>query len=85
MEQRGTYAAVRDAQTMCALGTEQSSSDAATKDVQIVLSKEESALGMEQRGNHTYAAAKDVRIKFRKEECAEGTDQRSSNAAVKDV
>ena len=43
--------------------------NAAKKDVQIKLSKEACAVGMEERG---YAATKDVQIKLGKEECAGG-------------
>ena len=49
---------------------EQRSNDAAVKDVQIMSSKEECALGMEQRSSQSYAAAKDAQTMLRKEECA---------------
>ena len=43
------------------------------KDAQIMLLKEEYALGMEQRSSD--AAAKDVQIKPIKEECVSGMEQ----------
>jgi len=54
----------------------QRSNYAAVKDVQIESSKEEFALGMEQRWNANYAAWKDAQSKLRKEECALGMGQR---------
>ena len=47
---------------------EQRSNDAAVKDAQMVLSKEECVSGMVQRLN--YVAAKDVQTKSSEEECA---------------
>ena len=51
----------------------QKSSDAAAKDVQIKLRREECALGMEQSARN--AAAKDAPTKLRGEECARGMEQ----------
>ena len=49
----------------------------------LLLSKEDCALGTEQRLNDV--AVKDAQIKFRKEACALGMGQMSNDAAVKDV
>jgi len=46
----------------------QKSNDAAEKDVQIDLTQEEYASGMEQRSS--YAVVKVAQIKLRKEDCA---------------
>eukprot|EP00986_Skeletonema_menzelii_P010681 scaffold5301_cov51-Skeletonema_menzelii.AAC.2 len=62
---------------------EQSANYAAAKDVQIMSSKEECALGMEQMSND--AAAKGAQIELKKEECALGMEQRSNDAVAKDV
>ena len=53
----------------CALGTEQRTNDAASKDVQTKLSREECARSMEQRSIN--AAVRDAQIILRKEDCAE--------------
>ena len=58
----------------------QQSNDAASKDVQIKLSKEECAEGMGQRSN--YAALKDVQIKLRGEEYALSMVQMSSKLCI---
>ena len=49
---------------------EQRSNDAAVKDVQSKLRKEEYAPGMVQRSRSNNAAVKDAQIRLRKEECA---------------
>ena len=46
------------------------SNDAAVKDAQIKLRKEECALGMGHRSSTNDAARKDAQVKFGKEECA---------------
>jgi hypothetical protein len=61
----------------------QTSNDAAVKDVQIKLYKEECALSMGQRGN--CAAVMDAQTMLKKEECALGMEQRSNDAALKDA
>jgi len=61
------------------------SRNAAVKDVQIMLRREEYARGMEQRSSQRNAAAKDVQISASKEECASSMEQRLNVAAVKDV
>ena len=61
------------------------SNDAAVKDVQIELPKEECALDMEQRSQKRDAALKDAQTKLRWEECAGGMGQRPNRVAVKDV
>ena len=48
-----------------------------------MLSKEEYALGMEQRSSD--AALKDAQIKHSVEDCASGTGQSKKGAAVKDA
>jgi len=83
--------AVKDVQTSpneeeYVLSTEPRANDAAVKDVQIELSKEASALGMEQSRRSNYAAAKDALINHGEEECARSTVGKISNyAATKDV
>jgi hypothetical protein len=61
----------------------QKSNDAAEKDVQIDLTQEEYASGMEQRSS--YAVVKVAQIKLRKEDCAWGMEQRGKTtyAALK--
>jgi hypothetical protein len=56
------------------LGMGQESNDAAAKDVQITLRKEEFALGMEQRLNRNDAAVMGVQIEQSVGECAKGTE-----------
>jgi len=53
---------------------------AAVKDVQILLSMEDCALGMEQRSR--YVALKDAQINPNEEECARDMVQRSNDAAL---
>jgi hypothetical protein len=53
-----------------ARGMGQRSNDVAKRDAQILLSKEECALGMGQRLSPNYAAKRDAQIKLKKEECA---------------
>ena len=67
------------------LGTEQCGqrSDAALKDAQIKLKREECVEGMVQRGND--AASKNAQIMRKREECASSTEQRSNYAAVMDA
>ena len=60
---------------------ERSANDAAFKDAQIVLEREEYALGMGQRS--TYAAAQDAQINLKKEECASGMEQSANYEAFK--
>jgi hypothetical protein len=66
---------------------EQKSNVAAMKDVLILLSKEECALGMGQKSNESSndAAVMGAQIKLRKEEFALGMGQRSNYASVEDV
>ena len=60
-------------------------SDAAEKDVQIILRmEEECALGMEQR-QRKHAAVMDAQIKLRKEECAEDMGRRPNDVVVRDA
>jgi hypothetical protein len=63
----------------------QRSKDAAVKDAQIELRREECARGMGQRSND--AALKDVQIMLNVEDCASSMEQRGQrgNAAAKDV
>jgi hypothetical protein len=49
---------------------EQRSSDAALKDAQHLLRREECERGMEQRSRSTHAAVRDVLMVSSKEECA---------------
>ena len=65
-----------------AWGTRSSVNNAAEKDAQTELSKEECALGMGRMSND--AASKDAQIRPRKEECALGMEERDY-AAKKDV
>ena len=60
------------------------SNDVAAKVAQILLRKEEYALGMEQRSSDA-AAAKDAQIASSKEECVGGMEQAKHDAAVKDA
>ena len=59
--------------------------DAAVKDVQMQLSREECASGMEQRRSTKDAAMTDVQTKPSAEECALGMGHNTKDAAVKDV
>ena len=59
----------------CALGTGQRSNDAAVKDAQTKLSREEYALSMGHHVRGSDAAVKDAQIKLREEDCALGTGQ----------
>jgi hypothetical protein len=61
----------------------QRSNDAASKDAQSMLKREECALSMEQRSR--YVALMGARIKLRREECAFGMEQRlnTNDAASK--
>ena len=59
------------------------SNNAAKKDAQIKLSKEESASSMGQRSN--FAAKKDAQIKLKREECVIGMGQSPNDAAKKDA
>jgi hypothetical protein len=63
----------------------QNSNDAAVKDAQTKLRREECAGDMAQRSKD--AALRDVRMGLSKEECAKGMEQRSTYtyAAAKDV
>jgi len=51
---------------------------AVEKDVQIMLGREECAVGMEER---YYAATKDVQNKIREVECAEAMEQSANDTA----
>ena len=64
---------------------EQSVSDAALKDAQVLLRREECAESMGQRSND--ATATDAQIKLRKEEYASGMGQKlnTNDAAVEDA
>jgi len=64
---------------------EQRSSDAALKDAQHLLRREECAEGMEQRSRSTHAAVRDVLMVSSKEECALDMGQRGRHAAVKNA
>ena len=55
--------------------------DAASKDAQIKLRREEYASGMEQRSND--AVLRDAKVIFRGEECALNMEQGSNDAAAK--
>ena len=57
----------------CALDMVHRLNDAALKDAQMKLGKEEYALGMGQARNTSDAAVKDVQTKQGEEECVEGT------------
>jgi len=57
--------------------TKRLSNDAAVTNVQMVLSKEESALSMGQRGN--YAAVMDAQIMPRKKDYVKGTEHMSKD------
>jgi hypothetical protein len=59
--------------------------NALLRDVQIMLKKEECALGMEQRSHGNNAAVKDVQNKPKKEEFVLATEQSSNAAAAKDA
>ena len=66
------------------LSTVQRPSDAAARDAQIMLRKEECARSMEQRSN--YAAMMGAQIKLNREEYALGMEQqRANNAALMDA
>ena len=62
---------------------EQMSNDAAVKDAQILLRKEEYVFSMEQMSN--YAKAKSTQILLRKEEYVLSMVQKGNDAAVKDA
>eukprot|EP00975_Prorocentrum_lima_P035093 7375109-Prorocentrum_lima.AAC.1 len=57
------------------------SNDAAGKDVQMWLSKEECVLDMGQRSHANSAAGKNAQIWFKKEECVLGMGHRRRDAA----
>ena len=62
---------------------EQNASDAASKDAQTILNKEEYVSRMEQ--NASDAASKDAQTILNKEEYVSSTEQNASDAALKDA
>jgi hypothetical protein len=69
----------------CALsmGQRRNSNDAAVKDAQVLLGREECAGSMVQSAN--YATVKDAPIKLRREECVLSMGQSANDAAAQDV
>jgi hypothetical protein len=64
------------------MGQRKNTNDAAAKDAQIKLSREECASNTGQRKNTNGAALKDAQIKLSKAGCALSMEQRSNYAAV---
>ena len=69
----------------CVLGMVQKKKDAAVKDAQTILGKEECASGMEQMSSTNDATEKDAQIILSKEECVGGMVQRPNCAAEMDA